>query len=66
MNSGMIFKLQRGENGQWVSIPWINLPGAPKTSWYVETGELLINTYGGGSLLLSNDDSFRMAECSNG
>ncbi len=64
MNSGMIYKLHRDEDGHWNSKPWINLPGSPRSSWFVESGELLINTYGGGSLLLSSDGSFRMAKCS--
>lgn len=62
MNNGMIHKIYRKGN-EWHAEPWINLPGAPHTSWLVETGELLINTVDGGSVLLSTDGSLRMAPC---
>ncbi len=63
-NSGMIFKLFRDENNEWVAKEWINLPGAPQSSWFVESGELLINVLRGGSILLSEDGAMRLAPCS--
>jgi len=63
MNGGMIYELLRDKDGIWFEEPWLKLPASPRSSWFVETGELLINTYNGGSLLLSVDGSMRMATC---
>lgn len=63
MNKGQIYRLSKDYKGLWQAELWQNLPGSPMTSWLVETGELLINTYNGGSLLLGPDGNFRMAEC---
>lgn len=62
VNNGLIYQLHKQGN-EWQVKPWINLPGAPETSWFVETGELLINTSGGGSILLSPEGNLRMAPC---
>ena len=45
------------------SKEWLMLPDAPDSSWLVKTGELLINTIGGGSILLAKNGMMRMAEC---
>ncbi|MDN3652951.1 HEAT repeat domain-containing protein [Thalassotalea ponticola] len=63
MNDGLIYELHVDGRGNWKSKPWLRLPGSAYSSWFVETGELLINTSGGGSLLLSETGSFRMATC---
>jgi len=62
-NNGAVYKLELNNSGDWVVAPWIKLPGVPRSSWFVETGELLINTLHGGSILLSENGSMRMAEC---
>ncbi|MFL0796553.1 MAG: HEAT repeat domain-containing protein [Cellvibrionaceae bacterium] len=62
MNRGNIFELIEDTQG-WFARPWRALPGAPQTSWFVETGEILINTYSGGSVLIKADGTMRMAEC---
>ncbi|WP_240221876.1 HEAT repeat domain-containing protein [Rheinheimera hassiensis] len=62
-NNGMIYHLIHDDTGQWRAEEWLKLPGAPHSSWFVETGELLINTSGGGSLLLSKHGLLRMATC---
>lgn len=62
LNSGQILKLEH-QNGQWHSIPWIFLPGAPAQSWLAETGELYVATYSGGSILVSSSGDLRMAQC---
>ena len=64
MNNGMVREVSRDASGHWTVRPWRALPGAPSQSWRVETGELLIDVYGGGTLLLHPDGSFRMAPCS--
>ena len=63
MNNGMLFELIPDKASQWSVRPWRSLPGAPGSSSLVETGELLINTLGGGSILVSKDGSMRMAPC---
>ena len=63
MNNGMIYQLMQTEDGTWQAKEWLMLPGAPDSSWLVETGELLINTIGGGSILLAKNGTMRMAEC---
>ncbi|MFL0798443.1 MAG: hypothetical protein K6L73_13250 [Cellvibrionaceae bacterium] len=62
MNRGSIYSIKRSDNA-WYVGNWISLPGAPKSSWLVETGELLINTYDAGSILLSESGGMRMAPC---
>ena len=62
-NNGMVYQLIHDANGQWRAEKWLKLPGAPHSSWFVETGELLINTSGGGSILLSQHGLMRMATC---
>lgn len=63
MNNGMIYQLMQTEDGTWQAKEWLMLPGAPETSWLVETGEILINTNDGGSILLAKNGTMRMAEC---
>lgn len=62
-NNGMVYQLIYDDSGQWRAEKWVKLPGAPHSSWFVETGELLINTSGGGSILLSLHGVMRMATC---
>ena len=62
LNDGEVFQLNRKDN-LWYIEPWINLPGAPASSWLVDTGELLVNTYSGGSILISENGDLRMAPC---
>lgn len=62
INEGLIYQLHKQDN-EWHAEPWVNLPGAPESSWFVETGELLINTSGGGSILISPEGNLRMAPC---
>ena len=62
-NEGMVFRLETNSVGAWKAKPWMALPGAPRSSWPMETGELLVNTYSGGSILLSEEGEMRMATC---
>lgn len=66
MNSGAIFELYQNPDGEWLAARWRSLPGASYSSWFVETGELLINTTRGGSLLVSKNGGMRMAPCADG
>ena len=63
LNEGMLYQLNKNDQGHWKAKEWLRLPGAPYSSWFVETGELLINTTGGGSILLSEHGELRMATC---
>lgn len=62
VNQGKIYAITPTKDG-WTAAPWRALPGAPESSWMVETGELLVNTVGGGSILISPSGAMRMAEC---
>lgn len=62
MNEGMVYRVFNVD-GQWRVTPWVTLPGAPIDSWRTETGEILIDTYSGGSILLAEDGKLRMAPC---
>ncbi|MCI5150503.1 MAG: hypothetical protein D3916_14145 [Candidatus Electrothrix sp. MAN1_4] len=62
LNDGMVYELKPAGDGKWDYKPWRTLPGAPSSSWLVETGEVLVNT-AGGSILISDDGSMRMAPC---
>lgn len=62
-NYGMIYKVSRGADGTWVPTAWRALPGAPQSSWLADTGELLVNVFDGGSILVSADGAMRMAPC---
>ena len=63
LNEGEVLKIARDAGGRWSATPWRTLPGAPFRSWPLPGGELLIDVYDGGTLLLSPDGRFRMASC---
>jgi HEAT repeat protein len=62
MDSGALYRIActapNGCSATW----WKALPGAPRASWFIETGELLINTTG-GSVLVAPDGRLSMADC---
>lgn len=60
INRGMLYELHEVA-GTWVATPRRALPGAPRHSRLVDTGELAIDVYSGGSILVSPDGSMRMA-----
>lgn len=62
-NEGAIYELKVGADGRWYAEFWRSLPGAPSSSYFVETSELFIDTYSGGSILIAADGRMRMAEC---
>lgn len=63
MNEGDLVELDRDQSGHWNSKIWKVLPGAPRASWLVEGGELLVKTVDGGTILISPDGGMRMAIC---
>lgn len=64
-NQGVVLRIDEDESGQYSVVPWKRLPAAPVSSWLIEGGELLVNTYGGGSVLIDADGNLRMAECAS-
>lgn len=62
INEGQIFQIRK-EGSNWKVEQWVTLPGAPKRSWLVDTGEIAIDTYKGGTILLASDGTLRMAPC---
>ncbi len=62
-NEGVVYRLRQAGSGEWTAEPWLQLPGAPYSSWPVDTGEILVNTHGGGTILIAADGSMRMAPC---
>lgn len=62
-NEGVVYRLRESVRGEWTAEPWLQLPGAPFSSWPVDTGEILVNTHGGGTILIAADGRMRMAPC---
>jgi hypothetical protein len=62
-NNGALLDVSRRAGGPWVATPWRRLPGAPGKSWLTSTGELLVDVYAGGTILIAPDGSMRMASC---
>lgn len=62
-NRGVLLRIDEAESGRFTATQWKRLPGAPASSWLIEGNELLVNTYGGGSIVVDGDGTMRMAEC---
>jgi len=63
LSRGVVYEIYLNKDKKWRSKPWRILPDAPTLVRLVETEELFIDTYRAGSLLLSKNGNFRMAEC---
>ncbi|MCG8370775.1 MAG: hypothetical protein MJA32_09725, partial [Proteobacteria bacterium] len=64
-NRGVLLRIDEDQAAKYSVVPWKRLPGAPHSSWLIEGGELLINTYGGGSVVIDAKGNLRMAECAS-
>jgi HEAT repeat protein len=64
-NDGMLYAIERNAKGRWQAAPWRALPGAPKASWLTPGGDLLVNTYMGGAVLIDANGKMRMAACTD-
>lgn len=64
-NVGKISRLKQSADSQWSAKVWRRLPGAPERAQLTSQGELLIDVYAGGTLVLSPSGAFRMAPCDN-
>ncbi|MBK8283682.1 MAG: HEAT repeat domain-containing protein [Ahniella sp.] len=62
-NNGVVYVVEQQSSGEWSARPWRGLPGAPMSSWLTESGEVLINTANGGTVLLHPSGTFRVAPC---
>ena len=63
LNDGFLVRIDKNDTGRYVATPWKRLPASPGTSWLIDGGNLLVNTYSGGSVIIDADGNFRMAEC---
>ena len=61
-NYGAAYELVRRGKG-WQLQPWRGLPAAPARSSMTTSGELLVQTTGGGSILIAPDGTMRAAPC---
>lgn len=62
-NGGMLLRINSDGRGSYTATPWKRLPAAPDTSWLLESGKVLVNTRGGGSVVIDVTGNLRMAEC---
>ncbi|MFC0682572.1 HEAT repeat domain-containing protein [Lysobacter korlensis] len=62
-NRGAAFELVRKDK-DWRLQPWRGLPAAPLGNSMTASGELLVQTAGGGTLLIAPNGTMRMAPCS--
>ncbi|NEO84755.1 MAG: HEAT repeat domain-containing protein [Spirulina sp. SIO3F2] len=60
-NDGVIYELTYGLDAKWRVQPWRALPGAPLLSRQTLSGEILIGTFSGGTVIVSEDGNLRMA-----
>lgn len=63
MSKGMLYEITRSDVGKWKARRWRSLPGAPRTSGLVSSGELLVSTSNRVPILVSSDGAMRMAPC---
>jgi HEAT repeat protein len=63
MNTGRIFEMECDGAAHCSARWWKQLPSSPRESWMTASGELLINTYHGGSIVIDQDGRMSMAAC---
>ena len=61
-NRGALISVAQTAAG-WKASTWRILPGAPMRTYLTTSGELLVATYSGGTIVISADGKMRMAEC---
>jgi hypothetical protein len=62
MDRGVLYRITCPSSGSCRATWWKALPGAPKSAWVIEGGELLVDTTV-GTVLVSPEGTLRMAEC---
>lgn len=65
INDGSLYSIACEPAKACSASAWKVLPGAPRSSWLIKSGELLVNTEG-GSVLVAPDGTLRMADCHAG
>jgi len=60
LNDGIVYEL-KVVDGKWRAERWRALPGAPQSSGKLKSGEIMVATYGGGVVVLSENGDLRMA-----
>ncbi|SHI61924.1 hypothetical protein SAMN02745181_0512 [Rubritalea squalenifaciens DSM 18772] len=60
LNDGIIYEL-KFVDGKWRAERWRALPGAPRSSGQLKSGDVMVVTSGGGIVVLSANGDFRMA-----
>jgi len=63
LNDGIIYEL-KVVDGKWRAERWRALPGAPQSSGKLESGDIMVATYGGGVVVLSENGNLQMAAMS--
>jgi hypothetical protein len=62
-NLGELVEVAQDADGRWIAKPWRILPGAPRESWIVDSGELLVRVVQAGDIVVNASGSMRMAPC---
>jgi len=63
LNKGRVYEVRCTGAAHCFVRWWKQLPSAPRDSWLTTSGELLINTYRGGSIIVNQDGRMTMAPC---
>jgi hypothetical protein len=61
-NNGSILLIREGSSG-FQTEKLHGLPGMPETSWKLPNGNLLINTYKNGSVVLNKNAEIQLVQC---
>jgi len=61
-DSGYIYLISKTDSGNWNTDKWLKLPGAPRTSWFIEGNKLLINTTR-ASITITQTGDIETVEC---
>ena len=62
-NDGMLYIVAQDEHDNLQATPWRALPAAPKDAALTHDGQLMVNTYGGGAVLIDPTGRMTMAPC---
>ena len=62
-NRGYVYRIEKPTGEGWRAVPWRGLPGAPRAMRIEDTGELVVDTYWGGTVAIDPQGQMRMAPC---
>jgi hypothetical protein len=62
-NSGRIYEVRCTGAEHCVARWWKQLPASPSEAWLTTSGDLLVNTYEAGSIIVDQDGRMSMAAC---